>query len=145
MKRIFFGFLLVFALSSVASAQSVSDAAETEILKREAAWRTALLKAGAGLEEIYSQHLSYHDWNGKTHERAVLIADVKSGQLKYQAVRLSKEKAQVFINTAIVTGEIELEGDYGATSISRKAKLMHVWVKEAGAWRLLVHQTGKAD
>jgi Domain of unknown function (DUF4440) len=73
----------------------------------------------------------------------VLIADVKSGQLKYQAVRLGKEKAQVFINTAIVTGELELEGHYGATSISRKAKLLHVWVKESDTWRLLVHQTEK--
>ncbi len=126
-------------------AQSVPDATEAEIMQREKAWRAALLNVGTGLEETYSQHLSYHDWNGKTHERAVLIADVKSGQLKYQAVRMSKEQAQVFINTAIVTGELELEGNYGATSISRKAKLLHVWVKESGTWRLLVHQTQKAD
>ncbi len=145
MKQICFLFILLIALSSVWLAQDTANAADTEILKREQAWREALLNAGTGLEEIYSKHLSYHDWNGKTHERAVLIADVKSGQLKYQAVRMSKEKAQVFINTAIVTGELELEGDYGATSISRKAKLMHMWVKESGTWRLLVHQTGKAD
>ena len=136
-----FALILVFCFS--VTAQTVTP--EQEILKREKAWRTALLKAGNNLEDIYSKELKYNDWNGKTHERATLISDVKSGQLKYQAMTAQKESVQVYINTAIYSAEIEIEGNYGETSISRTAKILHVWVKEAGTWRLLVHQTRKTD
>ena len=137
--------LLLLALSLTAFAQSAPSDAEATILKRETAWRNALLKASNELEEIYSEHLSYNDWNGTAHARATLIADVKSGRLKYQAMKARAETVQVFINTAIYTCEIEMEGHYGETSISRVAKLLHVWVKEAETWRLIVHQTQKAN
>lgn len=141
MKKVLLTFVFIFSFSFSALAQS--GAPEQEILAREKAWRTALLKASDELENIYSKHLTYNDWNGKTHERATLISDVKSGQLKYKALTARKESVQVFINTAIYSCEIEIAGNYGETSISRVAKILHVWVKEDGTWRLLVHQTQK--
>ena len=141
MKKSALIFVLIFAFCFSVTAQPVAP--EQEILNREKAWRTALLKADNDLEDIYSKHLAYNDWNGKTHERATLISDVKSGQLKYQAMTAQKESVQVYINTAIYSSEVEIEGNYGETSISRTAKILHVWVKEAGVWRLLVHQTQK--
>lgn len=135
--------LVVFSLSVIA--QNATTAADTEILYREKDWHTALLKAGAGIEDVYSKNLSYNDWNGTTHERAKLIEDIKSGRLYYKAIKARNESVQVFTNTAIYTGEIELEGNYGETSISRVAKILHVWVKESGTWRLIVHQTQKSN
>ena len=136
-------FALILAFCFSVTAQPVAP--EQEILNREQAWRTALLNASNDLEDIYSKHLSYNDWNGTMHERATLISDVKSGQLKYQAMTAQKEAVQVYINTAIYSAEVEIAGNYGETSISRTAKILHVWVKEAGVWRLLVHQTQKTD
>ncbi len=141
MKKVLLTFVFIFSFSFSALAQS--GAPEQEILEREKAWRTALLKASDELEDIYSKHLTYNDWNGKTHERATLISDVKSGNLKYKAMIARKESVQVFINTAIYSCEIEIAGNYGETSISRVAKILHIWVKEDGTWRLLVHQTQK--
>jgi Domain of unknown function (DUF4440) len=134
-------FVLIFAFCFSVTAQTVTP--EQEILNREKVWRTALLQAGNDLENIYSKELKYNDWNGTTHERATLISDVKSGRLKYKSMTAQKESVQVYINTAIYSAEIEIAGNYGETSISRTAKILHVWVKEAGIWRLLVHQTRK--
>lgn len=139
MKKSLLIFCLFFASSLAATAQT--PASEQEILNREKAWRVALLSASNDLEDIYSRHLSYHDWNGKTHERATLISDVKAGKLKYKALSARKEFVQVTINTAIYTCEFEIKGNYGETSISRVVKILHVWVKEDSVWRLLVHQT----
>ncbi len=136
-------FLLFFVFFFSARAQSITD--QQEILTREKAWRTALLNASDDLEDIYSKHLSYNDWNGKIHDRATLISDLKSGKLKYEALTARKESAQVTINTAIYSCEFEIVGNYGETSISRTVKILHVWVKEYGTWRLLVHQTQKAN
>ena len=139
MKKSLLIFFLLFAYSLSATAQT--PASEQEILSREKAWRNALLSASNDLEDIYSKHLSYNDWNGKTHERATLISDIKSGKLKYKALSARKEFAQVTINTAIYSCEFEIEGNYGETSISRVVKILHVWVKEDTVWRLRVHQT----
>jgi Domain of unknown function (DUF4440) len=141
MKKLLTIFILIFALCIPVTAQSPSP--EQEILSREKSWRTALLNASNDLEEIYSKHLSYNDWNGKTHDRATLISDLKSGKLKYQALTARKESVQVTINTAIYSCEFEIVGNYGETSISRTVKILHVWMKEDGTWRLLVHQTQK--
>ncbi len=137
--------IFVFLLSFCFSGFAQPTAPEQEILNQEKSWRTALLTASTALEDIYSKHLSYNDWNGKTHDRATLISDVKSGNLKYKGMTARKESVQVFINTAIYSCEIEIEGNYGETSISRVAKILHVWVKEDGNWRLLVHQTQKTE
>ncbi len=137
--------LLLFALSLTAVAQTAPSNSEAEILKQEKAWRNALLTASDELENLYSKNLSYNDWNGTVHARATLISDVKSGRLTYQAMKARAETVQVFINTAIYTCEMEIAGHYGETSISRVAKILHVWVKEAQTWRLLVHQTQKAS
>ena len=134
--------VFVLALSLPGLAQTDG---EREILQREQAWREALLKASNKLEDIYSQNLSYNDWNGTTHARTTIIADVKSGRLKYQALKARAETVQISVNTAIYTCEIDIAGNYGETSISRVAKLLHIWVKEAGTWRLLVHQTQKPN
>ena len=143
MKKALLIFILFFAYSLSATAQT--PASEQEILNREKTWRDALLNASNDLEDIYSKHLSYNDWNGKTHERATLISDVKSGKLKYKALAARKESVQVTIKTAIYSCEFEIEGNYGETSISRVVKILHVWVKEDTAWRLLVHQTQQVE
>ncbi len=143
MKKALLIFILFFAYSLSATAQT--PASEQEILNREKTWRDALLNASNDLEDIYSKHLSYNDWNGKTHERATLISDVKSGKLKYIALAARKESVQVTIKTAIYSCEFEIEGNYGETSISRVVKILHVWVKEDTAWRLLVHQTQQVE
>lgn len=137
--------LLLFALSLLVLTQNVPNDSEVAILKREKAWQKALLTASDDLENLYSKNLSYHDWNGTTHARATLISDVKSGRLKYQTMKARAEAVQVYLNTAIYTCEMEIEGTYGETSISRVAKILHVWVKEAETWRLLVHQTQKVS
>ena len=143
MRKSVLSFVFILAFCFSVTAQPVAP--EQEILNREKAWRTALLNASNDLEDIYSKHLSYNDWNGKTHERTTLISDVKSGQLKYKSMTAQKESVQVYINTAIYSAEVEIAGNYGETSISRTAKILHVWVKEAGIWRMLVHQTQKTD
>ncbi len=137
--------IFVFILAHCFSVIAQTTAPEQEILNREKNWRTALLNASNDLENIYSKHLSYNDWNGKTHERGTLISDVKSGQLKYRGMTARQESVQVYLNTAIYSCEIEIEGNYGETSISRLARILHVWVKEDGTWRLLVHQTQKSE
>lgn len=137
MRQIVFFLVFCFSLSAQ------SPAPEQEILNREKVWRTALLNASTELDDIYSKHLSYNDWNGKAHDRATLISDIKSGKLKYQGLTARKESTQVTINTAIYNCEFEIVGNYGETSISRTVKILHVWVKEEGIWRLLVHQTQK--
>ncbi len=145
MQNILLSLFLLVTLGLTIAAQNPTNTEDSEILNREKDWRTSLLKAGDGIEEIYSKNLTYNDWSGTTHDRAKLIADVKAGQLHYKAMKASKETVQVFINTAIYTCDIEIEGNYGETSISRVAHILHVWVKESGTWRLIVHQTQKSN
>ena len=79
--------------------------------------------------------------NGETHTRTELIADVRSGNLKYIAMKHSDTRVRIYENTAILTGQSASTYMSGGKVGGGTARgFINVYFKENGQWRLAGRQ-----
>ena len=131
-------FLLALSLTALAQGNKVEQA----VLKLEAEWVDALVKAdAAALEKLYSEQLTYTHSSGSTDTKTEYITNLKAGKTKYESLVREDAKVRVFGNTAIHTSKTNIKLISNGQPSAFAVKMLHVWVKEGSAWRLVAHQT----
>ena len=132
--------LFLFALIVPLTAQG--NATEQAILKLEAEWVEALVKAdGAALERLYSNSLTYTHSSAVTDDKATYIANLKAGKTKYESLVREDVKVRVYGNTALHTSKTNIKLVSNGQPQSFTVKMLHVYVKEGKNWRMVAHQT----
>lgn len=132
--------LALFALACAALAQG--NATEKAILKLEEEWVAALVKAdGAALERLYSDNLTYTHSSAVTDTKAEYITNLKAGKTKYESLVREDVKVRVYGNTALHTSKTNIKLVSNGQAQAFSVKMLHVWVKEGKAWRMVAHQT----
>ena len=146
MKR--FAFITLLAIvaiagTSVPGAATAKDTArdEKELLQIERDWMQARAKKdAAALGKILAD-----DWVGQgplgTMKKAEVLADLKSGDFKVEAITLGDMTPRVFGDTAIVMGSNEEKSAYKGKDTSGRYTWIDVFVKRDGRWQAVASQS----
>jgi ketosteroid isomerase-like protein len=70
-------------------------------------------------------------------DKTRIIADLKSGDLKFESSKLEDMKVHVYGNAAIVTYATTDKGAYKGKDISGRYRWTDVFIKRGGNWQLV--------
>ena len=93
------------------------------------------------MERNYADDYMTTGANGLVRDRAQVIADLKSGAIKYESMTHDDVRLRVYGNTVIVTGLDTNKGVEKGEDISGQRRFTRVWVKQDGRWLLVANQT----
>lgn len=128
------------ALAQGAAAAPMDD--EQAVANAVEALRTAMNHPGDGaaLKPLVMDELSYGHSNGKVQDKAEFIAALVSGESDFVSIALSDQSIKIVQDTAVVrhvfTAVTNDSGKPGNVSL----KILMVWKKHEGHWRLLARQ-----
>ena len=105
-------------------------------MKLEHRWVAAMIKADtAELDNIESDDFIVIDPSGTISSKAEDMKNVKTGNLKFDAIDIKESKVRVHGDTAIVTGKAALKGNFKSQDIGGNYSFTDVFVKIKGEWR----------
>jgi len=114
---------------------------EQEVLKVEETRLEAFAKGDvATLDRIFADDFAYTNVNGENHTKEELIADVRSGNLKYTSMKHSDVHVRIYENTAVLTGKSASTYISGGKAGGAPRSYMNVYFKNNGQWRLVARQ-----
>ena len=70
---------------------------------------------------------------GRVLNKALYIADIKSGDLRYESLNYDDVKVQVYRGVAVVIGRVTRRGQYKGQDNSGQFRFTHVFVKHQGS------------
>jgi ketosteroid isomerase-like protein len=110
------------------------------------AWRKAVLaKDVAALDKMLAADLVYAHATGIVDTKQTYLAKIQSGRQLYRSMEQRKISARSYGETAVTHSWMHVTGVNQAGPFDDKVMMLHVWVKQAGVWRLAAHQTTKVD
>lgn len=95
------------------------------------------------LESIAADSLSYGHSGGKVENKIVFVENIASGKSDFVTIELSEQTVSVIDKNAIVRHTLLANTNDGGKPAVVKLKILLVWVKEKGEWKLLARQAVK--
>jgi ketosteroid isomerase-like protein len=68
-----------------------------------------------------------------------VIADFKSGSLRFQSITTDDVQWRVYGDTAVETGRSTMNGQDRSKTVPRDNRFTRVWVKRQGRWQLVTN------
>jgi ketosteroid isomerase-like protein len=128
--------------SALALAAAAQDRTAREVVSADMGWAAAIMKMDyAALEKMLADELVYTHSTGLIDTKREYIDNLKTGVQKYNSVQHLDPKVQVYGTTAILTSGLKMDTTTRGTQQVASFRVIHVWVKRAGAWQLAAHQT----
>jgi ketosteroid isomerase-like protein len=72
--------------------------------------------------------------------KAVLVAVLGSGQLRFAAIEPVESRVRRYPGTAVVTGRTSMSGTFDGAPFNASSRYTHVYVQQEGRWRLVAAQ-----
>jgi ketosteroid isomerase-like protein len=133
------GLLSIISFSSVAQSkdqQAVSDAVEK--------LRKAMIDGDrAALDKAAADSLSYGHSGGKVEGKTEFVENIASGKSDFVTIELSEQTISISHNTAIVRHVLNGTTNDGGKPAVVKLRVLLIWEKEKGQWKLLARQAVK--
>jgi hypothetical protein len=117
-------------------------AQEQALLKIDNA-RLEVLQKGdaAALDKMLGRELTYVRPDGSVWDRATYLDAVRSGKLKFTAIKHSEVKARVIGDVGIITGRSDASlTEAGRGQQGGPARYANVYAREKGEWKLVLMQ-----
>jgi len=133
--------LLAVILTAASLGWGQAGKVEQTVMQMERDWAQALVRADvATMDRILAD-----DWFGQgppggSSNKAAALADLKSGDPKYDAVTVGEMKVRVFGDVAVVTGTQDQKSSYKGNDTSGHSVWTDVFVKRQGKWQAVVSQ-----
>lgn len=141
--KILFSFLMLSILSFQGNAQMRNNQQES-IEKAVMQLKDALVSGNADqLKAISSSHLSYGHSNGLIEDQKAFIETLISGKSVFLSIDLSDQTIDLVDNTAIVRHTLYAKTKNDGVLGEVKLKVLMIFQKEKGAWKLLARQAVK--
>jgi ketosteroid isomerase-like protein len=138
MRRIVAAVLVSITLSIFGVAKDKAGNTDQAVLSIEKEMLNALLKGDASASERYlADTYIFTGPDGEVSNKAQSVADLKSGDLKFQSATLDDAKVSVYGDTAIVTFASMDKGTYKGKDISGKTRWTDVFIKRNGKWQIV--------
>jgi ketosteroid isomerase-like protein len=138
-------YLCLFALVSVVSFSSVAQSKEYKsVVDAVEKLRTAMISGErSALEAIASDSVSYGHSGGNVQNKAEFVEGIASGKSDFVTIDLSEQTVSVMNNIAVVRHILTATTNDGGKPGNVKIKVLLVWVKEKGRWKMLARQAVK--
>ncbi|MBI2284848.1 MAG: nuclear transport factor 2 family protein [Bacteroidetes bacterium] len=133
------GILSLFSFSSPAQSKDEKEVADAVEKLRQAMIR----KDRATLENLAADSLSYGHSGGKVENKTSFVENIASGKSDFVKIDFSEQTISVVNKNAIVRHTLHADTNDGGKPASIKLKILLVWVKEKGEWKLLARQAVK--
>lgn len=120
--------------SSVARALCDAESALTEALRRNDADR---------LSEIYTDDFQLTNYRGRLVDKAGVVAAVRSGALRFDALDTSGLQIRVYTDVGVITGvqhQVAREPGGDGQAHPNDVRFIHVYVLRNNRWRLAASQ-----
>ena len=132
MKRIL---VLTFSMLTISLVQAESpEQAVVELSKKKFNWMIRMQYDS--LESVLDDRLMFVHSNGWTETKSELIADLKSGKLRYVTIEVIESSARLYSNTAIVTGKGKFTVVLDGNDLIINLYYTEVYVLKNGNWLL---------
>lgn len=117
------------------AAKSSPSAMKQELIDLENAWVGALEKADAtALDGMLAD--SYADSEGgQRSDKKGVLAELTSGDLKIESLKLSEMRVYNYGDAAVVTGVAEQTGNFKEQKLASKVLFTDTFVKRNGKWK----------
>src|SRR5712692_5245341 len=77
---------------------------------------------------------------GSEVKKPDLLAVLRSGQLKFEAIEPVESHVRLYGITAVITGRTQMSGRFGETPFTASSRYTHVFIREQSQWRLVTAQ-----
>ena len=125
-------------------AAALCVASEAEIKAADGRWAAALKAQDTpALEKMYTPGLIYAHASGKVEDKAEYLERLKAGKQRYDAVNFESTRIVLYGDSALSHSIVRTIGVNDRGPFNDHVMMMHMWVKQKGAWRLAAHQTTK--
>jgi ketosteroid isomerase-like protein len=117
---------------------------ETEIRDAEKAWAKAVVaRDWAAVDKILGDKLIYAHATGGIESKKQYLDRVRSGAQKYDTIHRESTQVVLYGDSAVTHSIVRMAGATNGAPFDDHVMMLHVWVKQGGAWRLAAHQTTK--
>jgi len=141
MKYLFFPFILVFTFFTQAPAQSSKETAVNNAVER---LRKAMIDGNkAELEAFVSDNLSYGHSGGLIESKKEFVDKIVTGKSDFVTIELKNQTISINGKTAIVRHELHATNNDNGKPGEVHLKILLVWQKQSGQWKLLARQAIK--
>jgi len=138
MKRLCQIAIIVVGSSLLTMAQSSTA---KELIELENRFNEALVRADIGvIEEIEANDLIFTDAAGLVTSKADEIPSLKSGDVKFESIKMTDTRVQDYGNVGVVTGSVLEKAQFKNTDISGTYRFTDVWTKRNGKWEHVAGQ-----
>ena len=93
----------------------------------------------AALDRLYAEDFIGIGPSGTVRTKAQVIADFKSGSLRFQSITTDEVQWRVYGDTAVETGRSTMNGQDRSKTVPRDNRFTRVWVKRQGRWQLVTN------
>lgn len=107
---------------------------------------TAAMISGdkASLEAVASDHLSYGHSGGHVEGKAEFVEKIASGKSDFVTIDITEQTVEIVGKTAIVRHSFAAATNDGGKPGTVKLKVLLIFQKENGSWKMLARQAVKA-
>src|SRR3989441_5145790 len=131
--RLLFGYLILEVVASgTASAEECSGAitAEEALRAEDARYAAQIANDFAAMERMFGDDLVYiRSIDGAAADKRALIESMRSGTVKYRAMRRSDVKVRTYGCLAAITGFFEFEATVRGEALSEQVRFHSLWAK----------------
>jgi ketosteroid isomerase-like protein len=132
---------MLIPLSLKAAAQSQDSSIENAILKVEHQRDEAIQSRDmAVLDRIQSDDLSFVNTRGQVLNKAQYMAEIQSGELKFQSFQQDDYRFHIFGDIVVLTGRSSGVVEYHGKLNKTPRRFTIVYVKRNGEWKFVSYQ-----
>jgi ketosteroid isomerase-like protein len=141
-RRAVLSLWLCLLLAPAGGAQTVTSGAEGEVRDTDARRIDAMVAGDtAALAPLLADELTYTHSNALVESKDAFLASIASKTIQYRSLKPSDVKVQLYGETAVITGRVEIQVTLRGQDIALPARFTAVYVRQGGAWRLAAWQT----
>lgn len=127
--------VVLIPLIFTAAQDDTAHEAQSKILAVENAWNLAEAKGDIkALSLIFDDFMIYVDEDGSMLTKGEFLARARAAGAHPQSLATQSMDAQVYGDTAIVTGIYRFKGVEHGQSIQRDGRFSDIWVRRNGTW-----------
>jgi ketosteroid isomerase-like protein len=140
MKKLILSALLIFIVSDVTAQNKQEKAVAAAVEKL----RVAMIEANkTELETAVADKLSYGHSGGHTDGKKEFVEKIVSGQSDFVTIELREQTISVSGKTAVVRHILNAKTNDGGKQGEVLLRILLVWQKQGGQWKLLARQAVK--
>ena len=118
--------------------------AERKVAEAVESLRNAMINADKnGLETLVADKLSYGHSSGAVDDKKTFVDKIVSGQSDFITIDLSEQTISISSNTAIIRHILKAKTNDGGKPGEVNLRILLIWQKQNGGWKLLARQAVK--